>query len=181
MPWSYAHIDWNGTGAMVQAVGSVAAILVAVWVERGTARRQERQRLAELEDAVRARLDTLQLAKIALLGLSRTVRDSFGTGGVIGSVPAPIWRAIVSARATLQHYLAAPSGVAPQVIAALAEAELLLGWFVDEDANRHFPLADDGDKQHLLTLVDDLVDAIGYLQEHRSSSAFRQLSLSAQC
>lgn len=41
MPWSYANIDWNGTGAMVQAVGSVAAILVAVWVDRGSLRRQQ--------------------------------------------------------------------------------------------------------------------------------------------
>lgn len=32
MPWSYGNIDWNGTGAMVQAIGSAAAIAWGVWV-----------------------------------------------------------------------------------------------------------------------------------------------------
>lgn len=42
MGWTWANIDWTATGtvaaAWVQAVGSVAALLVAVWVDRGSGR-----------------------------------------------------------------------------------------------------------------------------------------------
>ena len=40
----------------MQGVGSVIAIAAAIWIDRGTARRQRRERMEERDSAIRARL-----------------------------------------------------------------------------------------------------------------------------
>ena len=54
MGWSWANIDWNGTGAMVQAIGSVLAIGAAIVIDQGTARRERNARRDELAFNVQA-------------------------------------------------------------------------------------------------------------------------------
>lgn len=58
MPWPY-EIDWNGTGAMVQAVGSVGAILVAVCISRAEIRQQRQAADEDLWSRRRAAWKTL--------------------------------------------------------------------------------------------------------------------------
>lgn len=65
MPWFWSNIDWNGTGAMVQAVGSVGAILAAIWIDRGEARRHRREQ--EAED----RREAVQVARLATVVVSQ--------------------------------------------------------------------------------------------------------------
>lgn len=69
MPWSWSNVDWNGTGAMVQAVGSVVAIFAAILIDgRAAARLRLHQR--QLDDAA------AESRVVAILNAASTLRTA---------------------------------------------------------------------------------------------------------
>lgn len=92
MPWSYANIDWDGTGAMVQAVGSVAAIVAAIWIDQGAARRSRSERDQDRRDYLALILGLAREAACDIAGASEALRDkAYGDvirGGTGPDVPS---------------------------------------------------------------------------------------------
>ncbi len=92
MTWSWSNIDWNGTGAMVQAIGSVAAILVAIWISRAEQRAQRRAAEEDLWDRRRAAWKTMH-ALVGVLGRKRraSAQDIRGVAVVLDKLDLAIF------------------------------------------------------------------------------------------
>lgn len=101
LPWSTYEIDWP---AWVQTVGSVGAILVAIWIsERGHARAVEREGRIELAENVRL----YWVADTAANELDRSLsllRDMVGAQFVFDSTD-PVYQQALHATDTLKHLL----------------------------------------------------------------------------
>jgi hypothetical protein len=119
--WSWANIDWNGTGAMVQAIGSVLAIGAAIWIDQGAARRLREDRALAFEEARRARVEAVVRAGNAIRELADAIEPSKATTHMLSKGEM---RRIENAREVLAFYLRQTGTECDgRIIAALVDAE----------------------------------------------------------
>jgi hypothetical protein len=65
-------IDWP---AWVQAIGSIFAIALAIWIDQGADRRHRRERARDKEEARIGREDAIELCKVSLEVAARAVTN----------------------------------------------------------------------------------------------------------
>ncbi|WP_150131426.1 hypothetical protein [Caulobacter mirabilis] len=84
--WGGEIVAWTdehpGLAGWVQAVGSVVAILVVVWIDRGSVRRQLATQEAERQDRSRAALDAVEDALTSFAATDMALRNSNGDSRV---------------------------------------------------------------------------------------------------
>ncbi len=122
MPWSWSNIDWNGTGAMVQAVGSVAAILAAIRIDHGAARRLERQRRDAEQQAKRARVRAIDSAIEALRGVATTIEAAAVSDTKSLMLTPQHLRPMSVADAAIEYYLRQGGDPEPELVFALSRS-----------------------------------------------------------
>jgi len=138
--WSWTNIDWNGTAAMVQAVGSVLAILAAVAIDQGTARRERRARQEEQAATLMAASQLVSLLRIK----ADSMLDTFKEVGAEPNVGEPIRKDCEVMASTIRSFPVATLGQAQAIVSycdAMRYAEmlvLLLGR-IDDHAERAGP------------------------------------------
>lgn len=117
------EIDWSIAAAWVQAVGSVAAILVAIAVDRGSGRRAIAAALAVRAALIHDARDALILARDVVRNFTELV------GGLQSPEKLPDFqpwlRRIAAARGTVDHYLAMDVPDA-KLVASLSSASMIL-------------------------------------------------------
>lgn len=98
------EIDWAAAPAWVQAVGSIAAILVAIVVDRGSGRRAIAAALAVRVALIHDARDALVLARDVI----RNFTDAVSGDDASDRLPDPRagLRRVAAARRTVEHYLA---------------------------------------------------------------------------
>jgi hypothetical protein len=98
---------WFGqsTAAWIQAIGSIAAIAAAVWIDQGTARRQATAREAEGRAAIGARLDAVMNCVMCLEQLAGLLREWEPEPNHTWSITPVGFEEAMSAEEVLRFYL----------------------------------------------------------------------------
>lgn len=139
MPWSYANIDWNGTGAMVQAVGSVGAILVAVWVDQGAARRAARARADAVFEAKVSSIEAIELSEAAIRNIVLEMSALAANEQMALEPLDSSLREIQACHDVLTHLLSVPSIEDGRLIVDIANARQIVDGALTE-MRRHSPV-----------------------------------------
>jgi hypothetical protein len=125
---SASGTDWP---AWVQAVGSVVAIIAAIWIDQGAARRLRQDRREAARDMRVARIEAVRNAIAAVEGCARHVR-SWSPAELAGGarLDARSSQALLAARTVIIHRLQRPGDTdAPTLcLLSLADQRLSALW-----------------------------------------------------
>jgi hypothetical protein len=113
------QIDWNAVAAWVQAFGTIGAVIAAIWIDRGDARRARRERDAEKKERFSAAELSIRTALNAILW-AQTQFDTAISKQWAFEPAEPLAR-VSAAEALLTHYIDNPNSE-PRVVYALVMA-----------------------------------------------------------
>lgn len=116
-------VDWP---AWVQAIGSVLAIIFAVIIDQGAARRLKRDRANERAEAISARVAMLRKAQAALAEAAEAARTLDHQHQVNPQMPDKIRRRVLALNEAVLVLLAQRFELPPGLLFALTEAEKVL-------------------------------------------------------
>lgn len=126
MAWTWNNIDWNATGAMVQAVGSVGAILAAIWIDQGTSRRHRTAREEENRRARAARIRCLENCADTLGFLADQIGGVELTSGMHVKPSAQARIALIASRDLVVAYQTTSWEDDPRVLVGLSHARVIM-------------------------------------------------------
>lgn len=138
-------IDWP---AWVQAVGSVAAIAAAIWIDQGAARRLRAERSDLAKQAIATRLSLIDEASESVRAAIARVREADMT--MDPSIPSPERRRMEAARGALDYFLATPSEVDPKLVGRLLLAREYINLALQRSGEI---LANSKETRHLVIVV----------------------------
>lgn len=125
MAWSW-DIGGESAAAWVQAVGSVAAIVAAIVIDRGEARRNRRDRDAATDNLVSQRISTISRAETWLQIAADEVVAGRASIARCYLAPATL-RGLSASERALDYYLTQPSEISAPALWAISEAADRLG------------------------------------------------------
>jgi hypothetical protein len=118
-------IDWSAVAAWVQAVGSVLAILVAIWINRQTARSAERERTCIREQMWDDRILAIKYCASGLRNVARTLDCATINKGAVGLGYGAL-RALEVTQKAIDFYIENAAEVGPDMMGVLAHAQAVL-------------------------------------------------------
>jgi hypothetical protein len=93
------------TAAWIQAVGSIAAIAAAIWIDRGEARRAREAVLRAEQEAISSRLKAIRNAANVCLNCSDRLESALGDRMVIHRARAGVEAHLDRARRLVRNYI----------------------------------------------------------------------------
>lgn len=174
MPWSYANIDWNGTGAMVQAIGSVAAIAAAVWIDRGARRRVHEERRLGKAAAADNRIFSLMACVVSLRRAAAKIKEMDVTA--VTYIPEGILTDLRAGRTALTYLLAHPADIDGGALRALSTAAEAYHLLFDRMMSDYLPIHHNEGRDRLVLLLERGEEEILHIMElYRSALVKDQL------
>ena len=122
MVWSFGNIDQAATAAWVQALGSVAAIAAAIWIDQGSARRLRQDSKAAEKRTSARRLAAIVDASSALKLTANEFRARTVAINETAALSHASYRRLRGAKAVLDYHLRQATELDNNVLAGLALA-----------------------------------------------------------
>lgn len=116
----------SNTAAWVQGVGSIVAILAAIWIDQGEASRSRRERRRELQTAEDNRTGAISDAADALYEAANAIRTLPYDGFTSLGLPDDCVQALESADFALRYYLALPVELDLRLLKALKRTQHIM-------------------------------------------------------